>query len=107
MKKMIRIEYFPYSYVSGNNMKFSLAEGNVPASTFIDIDTITTVATEPKTNDVYDYGAEWKYGCHVPKKMYPVGTNIGVGLGLNGIDFKKFWVTEETYNKLLSLIEIV
>ena len=107
MKKMIRIEYFPYSYVSGNNMKFNLAEGNVPASVFIDIDTITTLATEPKTNDVYDYGAEWKYGPHVPKKMYPVGTNIGVGLGLNGIDFKKFWVTEETYNKLLSLIEIV
>ena len=107
MKKMIRIEYFPHSYVSGNNMKFSLAEGNVPASVLIDIDTIVTVATEPKTNDVYDYGAEWKYGNHSPRKMYLVGTNIGVGLGLNGLDFKKFWVTEETYNKLLSLIETV
>jgi len=50
---------------------------------------------------------EGSLGGDVTKNLYYVKTAIPNGRGLNGIDYSSYYVTEETYQKLVKNIEIL
>ena len=106
MKTMVRIEFYRTGW-DGNNTKFFLDEGDKPSSCLIDVDAIQAIDDVPTTNEVYNHDSRYSSDKHVPTKMYFVRTSIGVGRGINGVDFKSFWVTEDTYKKLLTMVEVI
>lgn len=106
IKTMVRIEFYSLRW-NGNRERFHLDEGDKPNSLLIDPETIVALGDRAEVNEVLPNGCPHPSDRGTPTRMFLLQTTIGQGRGINGVDFAKFWVTEETYNKILKdFIEI-
>ena len=99
MKKMIRIEFYPTEWEDRAHW-LEKSETIIDPETIVQVEGIVTNTIEAK-NGYRSYKAVKS------AKMARITTTISVGRGINGVDFKGFWVTDETYKKLMGLFEIV
>ena len=107
IKKLTRIEFYRQVW-DGREYRFKLNEGDVPSSILIDPTTIVAMSDKPVTDQVFKYNSSSWDKTGTPTEMYHVQTTIAKGRGINGVDFEGFWVTKDTYKKLLKdFIEIV
>ena len=107
MKQLTRIEFYTRSW-DGTQYRFKFTKDGGPSTTLIDPTTIVSMDDKPSTKMVFKHNAgSWdKVGTNT--EMYYVQTTIAQGCGINGVDFQGFWVTKNTYEKLLkNFIEIV
>ena len=106
-KQLTRIEFYRNVW-DGSQYRLKLAENGKPATTLIDPTTIVSMDDTPSTRTVFKYNAQSWDKVGEPTEMYFVQTTIGVGCGINGVDFKGFWVTKKTYENILEkFVEIV
>ena len=107
IQRLTRIEFYRQAW-TGNEYRFKFNEGDVPSSILIDPTTIVAMDDTPSTRPVFKYTAQSWDKVGEPTEMYHVQTTIAKGRGINGVDFVGFWVTKDTYKKLLKdFIEIV
>lgn len=63
----------------------------------INVDYIASISSEP---------VHAKEGCTI-RDLYYVKTTIPVSLGINGVDYRSYYVTEATYLTLTTKLEIL
>ena len=99
MKRLVKIEFYPTEW-----------EGRChwleKTGTIIDPETIVQIEDVVENNLEAKSGYQ-NYKVLKPAKMAMIRTTIAVGRGINGVDYKVFWVTEQTYKKLTGLFVIV
>lgn len=99
MKKMVKIEYFPTEW-DDRTIWLDKSETLIDPETIVQVEGIVTNTIEAK--DGYR-----SYKAVKSAKMAFIRTTISIGRGINGVDFKGFWVTDKTYKKLMGLFEII
>lgn len=99
MKQMMRIEFYPTVWDDKTHW-LEKEETIIDPECIVRIDGIETKPVEVK--DGYQSYRKVK-----DEKMALVYTTIAVGRGINGIDYKAFWVSAKTHKKLMGLFEII
>lgn len=91
MNKLIKINYFGVRYED----KFVVSKFTNELTSLLRLDTITQI-------DVDSYTVK-----NTDIKLYRIVTSSIVGHGINGVDARDFYVTEDSYNKIVSKFEII
>jgi hypothetical protein len=99
MKKMVKIEFYPTEWEDRTHW-LEKSETLIDPETIVQVEGIVTNTIEAK--DGYR-----SYKAVKSAKMAFIRTTISIGRGINGVDFKGFWVTDKTYKKLMGLFEII
>ena len=105
MSKFVTISYFK-NVSSTSNMVYSNGSIDNPFRITLNIDTIMSIDRTPRQVNAYD-SCEHVYrgDSEIKNVVYLLETNIGVGHGINGIDFQTFFLTEESYIHLIDFLD--
>lgn len=107
MKQLTRIEFFPRSW-DGTQYRFKFAEDGGPSTTLIDPTTIVAMDDKPSIKTAFSHSANSWDKVGTDTEMYYIQTTIAQGRGINGVDFRGYWVTKKTYENILEkFVEIV
>ena len=107
MKQLTRIEFFPPSW-DGTQYRFKFAEDGGPSTTLIDPTTIVAMDDKPSIKTVFNHGDNSWDKVGTDTEMYYIQTTIALRRGINGVDFRGYWVTKKTYENILEkFVEIV
>jgi len=107
MSKFVTINYYPC--FSQRNTTACYGDGDIdkPFKTTLNIDSIMSIGDNPRTLNTYKSYEDSDRGEYAPKNVHLLNTNAGVGLGLNGVDFKCYFITEESYSRLIAALDPV
>lgn len=108
--KFIKIDYYKREWVGGalGEYRFYKTDGGL-VSRIIAIDSIRSIAASPaecKLYDSLDSLRDGRWATAEKIELYHIKTDIAVGRGINGVSYEEFDVTRETYEKILTLIDI-
>jgi len=99
MKRLVKIEFYPTEWEKCCHW-LEKKETTIDPETIVQIEDVVENTLEAKSG--YQ-----DYKVLKSAKMALVRTTIAIGRGINGVDYKAFWVTEKTYKKLMGLFVIV
>ena len=102
MSKFVTIGYFK-KYNS--TTLYSNGSIDQPFRITLNIDSIMSISRNPCAFTVSDSQEQLYRGHGVTKNVYLLETNIGVGHGINSIDFQTFFLTEESYIHLIDFLD--
>ena len=106
MNKFIKINYHSIMWKDGVRVAYKTNGG---ASTLIlSLGSIKSIS-EPVEFGLFESQDAAK-GRGTPTeriKLRLVATDIAYGRGINGVDYEGYWVTEETFERLVSAIEVL
>ena len=98
--KMIEITYCSTKWSDTcRNGKYDLLIIEENRKRLINIDCIVSMSSTPVIVE--------KSGSFEKRELYYVGTNIAYGRGINGVDYESYYVTPDTYERLLNVIEVI
>ena len=105
MSKFVTINYYPY--FSQRNTTTCYGDGDIdkPFTITLNIDSIMSIGDKPRSLNTYMSYKDRDSGEYALKNVHLLNTNAGVGLGLNGVDFKSYFITEESYRKLIVALD--
>lgn len=66
-----------------------------PKHTYLNIDLLGSVSAEPTA----------AYKGDATENLYFIRTLVARGCGINGVDYNSYYVTEETYKRIMTLID--
>jgi len=108
--KFIKIDYYEREWVGDALGEYRFYKINrSSASRIIAIDSIRSIAARPaecKLYETLERLRDSRWATFEKIELYHIKTDIAVGRGINGISYEEFDVTRETYEKLLTLIDI-
>lgn len=97
--KMIKLTYCKTHWTDDDSRMLIIDEKN--KTVLVNLENIATVSPEPVV------GREFGSNGTVLADLHFVRTSVGVGCGLNGVDFISFYITEEAYQNLVKNIEVI
>ena len=108
MRKFVTISYYPYSSKNGTTALYCDGTADTPFKVTLNVDSIMSIFNKPRQLNTYaSYDELLRGNVQVSKSKdgYLLETNAGVGRGINGVDFKFYFITEESYNKLMDILD--
>ena len=107
MSKFVTISYYPHFLYNNITVCYGDEDYLTPFKTTLNIDSIMSIADKPRTLDVYNSYKAKGTSMYNHMNLHLIETNAGIGRGLNGIDFMFYFITEESYRKLMSVLDPV
>ena len=107
MSKFVTINYYPHFSYNNTTVCYGDEDYLTPFKTTLNIDSIMSIADKPRTLNVYKSYKAKGTSLYTDMNVHLLETNAGIGCGINGIDFKFYFITEESYSKLMSLLDPV
>jgi len=106
MSKFVTLNYYRQCY-SKDNTSVCYGDGSIykPFTITLNIDSIMSIADKPCVQSIFKSYEDRNSSEHSYMNVYGLGTNAGVGLGLNGVDFKFYYITKESYHKLITALD--
>ena len=104
MSKFVTISYFK-NVSSTSNTVYSNGSVDNPFRITLNIDTIMSIDRNPRQVNAYASCEHVYRGDSETQNVYLLETNIGVGHGINSIDFQTFFLTEESYIHLIDFLD--
>ena len=106
MSKFVTVSYYPYSSKNGTPALYGDGTSDTPFKVTLNVDSIMSIFSKSRQLNTYNSYDELLGGnIHISKNVYLLETNAGVGRGINGVDFKIYFITEESYNKLMAILD--
>lgn len=109
MIKFVKLNFYPTCRRNDDRIVCYTVNGN-PETLFISLDAIKGISPTPIDREVYTSSRnaynDYSSSEHTIERVYLVTTNIAVGLGINGVSYNTYSVTEETFMRLKCLIEV-
>ena len=102
MSKFVTISYF-----KKYNSTTLYSNGSIyqPFRITLNIDSIMSISRNPCAITVSDSQEQLYRGRGVTQNVYLLETSIGIGHGINDIDFQTFFLDEESYIHLISFLD--
>ena len=105
---LITISYYPYFSHKNTTVCYGDADAEyMPFIVTLNVDSIMSIADKPRTLKVYKSYKDAGTDACVSKNLHLLTTNAGVGRGINGVDFKDYFITEKSYQKLMDVLNPV
>lgn len=106
MSKFVTINYYPHFLF--NKTIVCYGDGDLkPFKITLNVNSIMSIANKPCDYSVYMSYSFRGTDCYRRMSVHLLNTNAAVGLGLNDVDFKSYYITEESYRKLMSVLDPV
>ena len=102
MSKFVTVSYFK-KYNS--TTLYSNGSIDQPFRITLNIDSIMSISRNPCAITVSDSQEQLYRGHGATKNVYLLETNIGIGHGINDIEFQTYFLTEESYIQLISFLD--
>ena len=102
MSKFVTVSYF-----KNYNSTTLYSNGSIdqPFRITLNIDSIMSISRNPCAITVSDSQEQLYRGHGATKNVYLLETNIGIGHGINDIEFQTYFLTEESYIQLISFLD--
>ena len=108
MSKFVTVSYYPYSSKDDATALYGDGTADTAFKVTLNADSIMSIFNKPRQFNTYNSYDDLRRGnISVPKNVYLLETNAGVGRGINGVDFKFYFITEESYNKLMDILDSI
>ena len=105
MSKFVTLNYYPGFVYDGMTRCYGDGDYLKPFKITLNIDSIMSIADKPRTLIVYMRYEDKGTSAYANMDVHLLTTNAGVGYGLNGVDFKSYYITKESYRKLMSVLD--
>jgi len=106
MSKFVTLNYYPSFYSTVNTtMCYGNGDINKPFTITLNIDSITSVADKPCALHTFKSYEDRNSGTWSYMDVHQLETNAGVGRGINGVDFRFYYITDESYHKLIAVLD--
>ena len=109
MNKFVKINFYNYMYNSNIGKHAFFVDDN--NTILISIDAIKSISPVGQTVPLFDNYTAAQQATSTSKnfkeiKLCSITTNIAHNLGINGTGYATYFITNESYNKLIKLIDI-
>ena len=105
MSKFVTISYYPYYVMTDATILYGNGSAETPFRITLNIDSIMSINREPRSLNTYDSYELRLSGNSVLKDVYLLETNAGVGRGINGVVFRTYFLTKESYIHLIDFLD--
>lgn len=105
MSKFVTVSYYPYYVTKDTTILYGNGSAETPFRITLNIDSIMSINREPRSLNTYDSYELRLSSNSVLKDVYLLETNAGVGRGINGVDFRTYFLTKESYIHLIDFLD--